>query len=249
VALALALSLNIAHYWLLRHRAPLTLEHRARWLQAACRRVMAAMGIRCHIDGAVPERGVAVSNHLSYLDILIYGAMMPCFFVSKAEVSAWPYFGRAARTGGAIFLDRTKRSAAVLAVQEIGERLKLAVPVLIFPEGTSTDGTEVLRFHTGLFEPAMAAGAPVTAAAIRYTIEGGVPERELCWFGDALFLPHLWKALGTRGFRAEVRFGEPRVYADRRAAAQATWEEVVSMRSLGKAHADSRSIPMPARRN
>ena len=70
-----------------------------------------------------------------------------------------------------------------------------------------------------------------------------IPERELCWFGDAPFLPHLWKALGTPGFSAEVNFGEPRTYTERRAAARETWERVVSMRSSG--NAGSRPAPFP----
>jgi 1-acyl-sn-glycerol-3-phosphate acyltransferase len=110
------------------------------------------------------------------------------------------------------------------------QRLQMPIPVLLFPEGTSTDGSQVLPFHSRLIHPATEAGAPITAAAIRYVIEDGTPERELCWFGDALFLPHLWKTLGTAGFSAEVRFGEPRVYPDRRTAAEATHAEIEAMR-------------------
>jgi hypothetical protein len=73
----------------------------------------------------------------------------------------------------------------------------------------------------------------VTAAAVRYVLEDGVEERELCWFGDAAFLPHLWKALGAAGFTAEVQFGEPRVYPDRRAAADETHAEITAMREAG----------------
>jgi 1-acyl-sn-glycerol-3-phosphate acyltransferase len=231
VPLGLALTANILHLWALRMRGPLSLERRAQWLQNSCRRVMTSMGIRCHIEGAVPASGLVVANHLSYLDILIFGAIMPCFFVSKAEVRRWPYFGWAARSSGALFLDRSKRSSASQVAQQISERLQLPVPVLLFPEGTSSDGSEVRRFHSALFEPAAVSGAPVTAASIRYAIDGGVAERELCWFGDMLFLPHLFKALGTQGFSAAVRFGAPRVYTDRRAAAQAAHDEVAAMRS------------------
>jgi 1-acyl-sn-glycerol-3-phosphate acyltransferase len=109
----------------------------------------------------------------------------------------------------------------------------LPVPVLFFPEGTSTDGSSLVRFHSRLFEPAAVAGAPVTAAAIRYVIEDGTPERALCWFGDESFLPHLWKTLGTAGFSGEVQFGEPRVYSDRRIAAGETHAEIEAMRSGG----------------
>ncbi len=111
----------------------------------------------------------------------------------------------------------------------IGERLKLPVPVLFFPEGTSTDGT-MLRFHSRLFEPAIVAGAPITAASIRYVISDGTPERELCWYGDETSRPHLLKTLNTAGFHAELRFGEPRVYPHRRVAADETFAEISAMR-------------------
>ena len=112
----------------------------------------------------------------------------------------------------------------------MANRLKLQIPVLLFPEGTSTDGSQLLPFHTSLFQPAIAAGAPVTAAAVRYVINGEVSESELCWFGDAPFLPHLWKALGTPGFFAEVMFGAAALYPDRKTAATATHAQVSAMR-------------------
>jgi hypothetical protein len=90
-----------------------------------------------------------------------------------------------------------------------------------------------LRFHTRLIDPAISAGAPITAAAVRYVIDGGIEERELCWYGDMLFLPHLMKTLRTPGFFGEVTFGEPRVYPDRRTAANATHAEITAMRERG----------------
>jgi 1-acyl-sn-glycerol-3-phosphate acyltransferase len=103
--------------------------------------------------------------------------------------------------------------------------------VLLFPEGTSSDGSRVLRFHSSLFEPAFAAAAPITAAAVRYVLEEGKHERDLCWFDDSLFLPHLWKVLGTAGFFAEVTFGEPHGYPNRSAAAEVTHNGVAAMRA------------------
>lgn len=243
MTLAAALAANILHFWLLRLRGPLTLELRALWLQGSCRRVTQSMGLRYSVAGAVPSHGLVVSNHLSHIDILIYGSIMPAFFVSKAEVRRWPYFGRAARTGGAMFVDRSRRSSARMVAQQIAERLILPVPVILFPEGTSTDGSQVLPFHSGLFEPAVMARSPVTAAAIRYVVEGGMPERELCWYGDMLFLPHLIKLLGARGFSAEVRFAEPHVYADRRSAARTTHHEVAAMRGTPDAQSATEAIP------
>jgi len=240
VALAFALAGCVLSYWLFRVRGPLKLVERAQWLHGASCRVLNAVGILPTVRGRPPSRGVVVANHLSYLDIAIISSVMPCFFVSKEEIAAWPYFGRAARTGGTIFIDRRSRASTAVVARQISERLSLPIPVLLFPEGTSSDGSQVLRFHSSLFQPAIAAAAPVTAAAVRYVLEGGGHERDLCWFDDTLFLPHLWKALGTPGFSAEVTFGEPRTYPDRRTAADATHAEVAAMRTDGQLSASSR---------
>jgi 1-acyl-sn-glycerol-3-phosphate acyltransferase len=116
--------------------------------------------------------------------------------------------------------------------EQMSERLSLPipVPVLLFPEGTSTDGAQLLRFHSRLIDPATTAGVPITAAGIRYAIEGGVEERELCWYGDEEFLTHLWKVLGVAGFSAQLRFGEPHIYNDRRVAADQTRAEITVWR-------------------
>ncbi len=230
VALAFALALCVARYWLKRIRGPLTLEQRAVWLQQAVRMILKCLGIAYQVEGQPPARGLVVSNHLSYLDILIISAAMPCFFVAKMEIDRWPFFGKAARTGGTIFVDRSSLASAISVAEQISERLKLPVPVLLFPEGTSTDGAEVLRFHSRLIDPATTAGAPITAAALRYVIEGGVEERELCWYGDEQFATHLWKVLGVVGFSAELRFFEPRIYPDRRTAADETHAKITAWR-------------------
>lgn len=231
VALGLVLAGCIFDYWKLRRNGPLALARRAVWLQASSRKVLACAGIEIHIAGSVPERGLVVANHLGYLDILVFAAVMPCFFVAKSEIAGWPVFGKAARAGGAIFLVRSSRASANTVAEEIVRRLSLPVPVLLFPEGTSTDGSRVLRFHSRLIAPAVDAASPVTAAVLRYSAEGEVEERELCWFGDALFLPHLWRTLGRTGIQAEVRFGEPRLFSDRITAAKETHAEVVAMRT------------------
>jgi 1-acyl-sn-glycerol-3-phosphate acyltransferase len=233
VALVFILALCIPRYWLARLRGPMTLERRALWLQACVRHVLAGMGITYEEEGRPPTRGLVVSNHLSYLDILIIGAAMPCFFVAKVEIGGWPFFGKAARTGGTIFVNRSSMASANSVAGQISERLCLPipVPVLLFPEGTSSDGAQLLRFHSRLIDPATKAGAPITAVGIRYVIEGGVAERELCWFGDQDFLTHLWKVLGVAGFSAQIRFGEPQIYPDRRVAANQTSAEITAWRT------------------
>jgi 1-acyl-sn-glycerol-3-phosphate acyltransferase len=229
VALVLSLALCIVRYWLLRLRGPITLERRALWVQQTARGILTGVGIRYRIDGTPPTHGLVVANHLSYLDILILSAAMPCFFVAKMEIGGWPFFGKAARTGGTIFLDRSSLDSAMTVADQMAERLKLPIPVLLFPEGTSTDG-HMLRFHSRLIDPATTAGAQITTAAIRYVLDDGTPERELCWYGDEQFVPHLMKVMCVAGFSARVRFGQPRVYSDRRVAADATHAEIATMR-------------------
>jgi 1-acyl-sn-glycerol-3-phosphate acyltransferase len=230
VALMSVLALCVVRYWLKRIRGPLTLEMRAVWLQQSAIMILKCMGIGFDVEGQPPACGLVVSNHLSYLDIIIISAAMPCFFVAKMEIGGWPFFGNAARTGGTIFLDRSSLASAMSVADQITERLRLPVPVLLFPEGTSTDGAQVLRFHSRLIDPATTAGAPITAAAIRYVLEGGMKERELCWYGDESFTTHLWKVLGVAGFSAHLHFGEPKIYPDRRTAADETHAEITAWR-------------------
>lgn len=236
VALVTSLILCVIRYWKDRIHGPLTMRQKAQWSQDSSRLILGAVGIHYQVIGDPPKDGLVVCNHLSYLDVLILSAAMPSFFVAKMEISGWPFFGKCARINGTIFLDRSSLSSAMSVAEQMTERLKLPIPVLLFPEGTSTDGSSVLPFHPRLIDPATSTGKPITAAAVRYIIEGGVEERELCWFGDVEFVPHLLKALATPGFSAKVRFGKPHIYPDRRTAANATHAEVNQMR---------RELPLP----
>jgi lyso-ornithine lipid O-acyltransferase len=177
-----------------------------------------------------PAQGLVCSNHLSYLDILVYAATAPCVFVSKREVRRWPAFGLLASCGGTIFLDRQSRASADNAARQMMSVLETGVPILLFPEGTSTDGSEVLRFHPALLEPAVQLGMEISAAAIAWRARGA-EERELCWFGDAPFVPHLFRTLTRTGIVAEVEFfPERNVYSDRKSAALELHEQVEAMR-------------------
>jgi lyso-ornithine lipid O-acyltransferase len=230
VALAITILGCILRAGLKRLRGPLTPIDRARWLHRSAEKVLAAAGIEWRVAGAPPVRGLVVSNHLSYLDVAAFAAAMPCAFVSKIEVNRWPVFGLTARLAGSIFIDRSSRASAEAVALEIAGRLNRSVPILVFPEGTSTDGTKMLQFHSRLFEPAAAAEAPITAAAIGYAANGAHSEAELCWFGDEQFLPNLWKILGLEAVCARVVFAAPRIYPDRRTAARETQAEVEAMR-------------------
>ena len=97
VALVISILACIVRFWLLRLRGSPTLERRALWVQATARNMLASLGIEYTVEGVPPTHGLVVSNHLSYIDILILSAAMPCFFVAKMEIGGWPFFGKAAR--------------------------------------------------------------------------------------------------------------------------------------------------------
>jgi lyso-ornithine lipid O-acyltransferase len=205
---------------------------RAQWLHRSCRIVLRRLGFELRVIGELPTSGLIASNHLSYLDILLYGATVPCVFVSKVEVRDWPLLGLLAALGGTVFIDRKSGASTAEAARRIEELLAAGVLVLVFPEGTSSDGAEVLRFHASLFEPAVRVGAPVTAGAIEYSAGAGATERDLCYYGDISFVPHLIETLQLPEIVATLRFGSPgTVHGDRRQAARQTREAVAGLRA------------------
>jgi 1-acyl-sn-glycerol-3-phosphate acyltransferase len=216
--------------WLRLRFRRLTLADRAAWMQASCALVLRRLKISLAIEGPLPQPGLIVSNHLSYLDILLHGAAGPRIFVSKTEVGSWPLFGWLARCGGTIFIVRGNRSAATEAAIGVEYALRSGVTVVLFPEGTSTDGTTLLPFHSFLFEPAIEAEALVTAAALSYEADNA-EERDLCYYGDIHFKASLLEMLGRDGVRSRIRFdSKPRIYTNRKHAASDTWERVARLR-------------------
>jgi 1-acyl-sn-glycerol-3-phosphate acyltransferase len=194
--------------------------------------VLAALDIRYRVEGQPPAGStLIVANHLSYLDIVIASAALPCAFVAKKEIGSWPAFGPLSKIGGAIFVDRGNRASSWETADEMAARLAEPVPVVLFPEGTSTDGSEVIRFHSTLFAPAVEGGLLVVPAAVFYEISGAATERDLCWFGDDSFLPHLLRVLEITGFTAVIRFGAAEVFPDRQTAAWRSHDAIAGMRA------------------
>lgn len=207
----------------------------AEWLHQTCARAVDAIDVQLQIEGTLPARGLIVSNHLSYLDIVAYSAALPCVFVSKAEIAAWPVFGLYARWAGSVFVQRHDRPDAARANVNVGEALQNGVPVVLFPEGTTTDGQRVLRFHSTMLQPAIDVEAAITPRAIHYELEDGDASREACWWGDMTFVPHLLNLLGKKTIRARIVFGAPiEAHRDRKELSAVLHEQVVSLTSLTK---------------
>ncbi|MEO7318681.1 MAG: lysophospholipid acyltransferase family protein [Chthoniobacteraceae bacterium] len=206
---------------------------RARWLHGCCQRALRVMHIHGTVEGTLPARGLIVANHLSYLDIVTLSAALPCVFVSKAEVSDWPLFGAFARHSGTLFLDRARRGAVGSVAAQMREILAEDLPLVIFPEGTSTNGDTMLPFKSSLFEPVAQLGCPVTAAAISYSIANGSVREEIHWWGTMPLLPHLLKVFAKRRIDVTIRFGEARVRTgDRKTIARELREEVSALRTV-----------------
>jgi lyso-ornithine lipid O-acyltransferase len=195
-----------------------TQPQKAEWLHHLCERALPRFGVELSLRGQVPTRSLLVSNHLSYLDILAFSAALPCVFVSKAEVAAWPIIGRFAEYAGTIFVQRAKPGDGSRANSAIAERLRDGVRVVLFPEGTTTNGEQILRFHSTMLQPAIDAGEAITPCAIRYELDDGKAEDEVCWWGDVPVGSHVLNLLGKRVVKARIAFGEPLAAAGDRKA-------------------------------
>ena len=194
-------------------KQPETRQERADWLHRFCARAMRGMGIEINVSGSFPKRGVVISNHLSYLDIVVYAAIHPCVFVSKAEVAGWPVVGWMTTMSGTVYVARGHGGSAMKAREGMQAAVDAGLPVVFFPEGTTSNGSGLLKFHSGLLAQALDGGAPVTAACIRYGFaEDNGPDvsvaDDVCYWGERNMLGHIFTFLGLRGVRAEVRFAE-----------------------------------------
>lgn len=140
-----------------------------RWWLNACARII---GVRLHVEGApVAGASLIVANHVSWMDIIIIGALQPVSFLSKAEIARWPVIGYLARKAGTVFIARGAGAAG--AARLISERLGTGANVAFFPEGTTSDGTGIRKFHPRLFMTAIESHVPVQPLCLTYPHPNG----------------------------------------------------------------------------
>lgn len=196
------------------------------------RSLLAVMGCRVDCRGTVPEPPFfLVSNHLSYVDVLVLASRLDAVFIAKSEVSGWPVMGHLCRAVGTLFVDRGSRRDLPRVITETERVLARGQGVVLFPEGTSTPGAGVGRFHPGLLETAARARIPVSYATLGYRTAPGTPPAHLavCWWGEMAFGGHLLGLLALPGFTATLTFGDERIReADRKRLAERLWEAVDS---------------------
>lgn len=181
------------------------------------------LGLRIRVAGTPPgrqERGLIIANHMSWLDISVVGADRPVSFIGKSEIAGWPVFGHLARLQRTIFIDRSRRAATADVSQAMGERLAAGESLVLFAEGTTSDGTRLLPLKSSLIgavHQALGAGHaditvwPLMIAYVgRRGIPGGRSERtNLAWYGDTELLPHLDSILRGGPIDVVMEWGAP----------------------------------------
>jgi 1-acyl-sn-glycerol-3-phosphate acyltransferase len=181
----------------------------ARQLSGLCRELAQGLGVEVVVDGRVPADGLVVANHLGFLDVVAMAAAGPCVFVAKREVSGWLLAGAMARQCGTVFVDRERRSGVVAASAGIRRVLEAGVRVVLFPEGTSSEGGRVLPFKSSLLQAAVDARATVTPCGIFYRDSYGKPLRDVTYSGDRSLGESLGALIARRITRVHLAFGSP----------------------------------------
>lgn len=200
-------------------------------------------GMRLTVEGALAKERplLCLSNHISYLDIMILGAVIPGRFVSKAEVRRWPGVGLLALIARTKFIERRGTLARTQA-DTLAKSLERGAPMILFPEGTSSDGNRILPFKSALLAAAQATGgaARVQPVTVTYTALDGLPlgygwQSLVAWYGDMDMASHLWRVLGMGMVSVTVTLHpalDPGQIGDRKALAKYARDVVVSGRSL-----------------
>jgi len=172
------------------------------------------------VRGPVPKGAcIVAANHMSYLDPLAIGQVLPLSAVAKAEITGWPAIGEVLDELGILFVERGKAHSGAVALRRAMRILRNGVPVLVFPEGPTTCGQDVLPFSRGAFGIAQLMRVPVVPATLRYE------SSEACWVGSASLVPHLLKLHRHPRVDAELIFGpplEPLAFPDASSLAAAT---------------------------
>ena len=190
-----------------------------RWARQMCR----ILGIRMTVEGQPPTGAfVLVTNHVSYVDIMVLASRVNSAYVAKADLRGWPLLGRIFGTADTIFIDRGRKRDLLRVIEAVQESLDRGLGVSLFPEGTSGRGDGILRFKPSLLEIAATKSYPVHYATLTYRAPPETSAQQaICWWGAAAFVPHFLALLELPYFEATLRFGSQPIRAgDRKALAE-----------------------------
>ena len=164
----------------------------------------AIVGLKITQLGELPKQGaLVVSNHISWLDIIVIGRYLPAYFVAKSDILNWPVIGYLARQGGTIFIRRGDKQHILATSEKMLWLLKQQHTIIAFPEGTTTAGDVVLNFHASLFQPALLTKTVIQPVAIAYL---GEAKHIAPFIGDDEFVAHLFKMLKLRRVDVQITF-------------------------------------------
>ncbi len=168
------------------------------------RRFSAIVNLCITKQGEPPEQGaLLVSNHVSWLDIIVIGQYLPAYFVAKSDILSWPIIGYLSKQGGTIFIRRGDKKHIKATTEKMVWVLKQNSNIIAFPEGTTTSGDEVLSFHASLFQPALLTRSAIQPVALQYQ---GEAKQQAPFIGDDDFIPHLIKMLSLDKIEVHVSF-------------------------------------------
>lgn len=174
------------------------------WTQFWCSMAWKLLGGHVELLGEAPPTGggMIVSNHMSYLDIMLHGSLFGMRFSPKEEMKKWPIVGPMTGLTNPVWVCRRLRSRSGVAMHEMCEALKGEVPLLVYPEGTNGDGSELLPFKSTCFEAALEVNCPIYPMVTHYLpTDDGTP---LPWVGHIDMWTHFWRVLGLRKFYCRV---------------------------------------------
>lgn len=193
---------------------------RIRWWSS---KMLAVLGVALRVQGTPVNGGsLLVANHISWLDILAVHAVLPhARFVSKADVKAWPLLSHLVEAGGTLYLERERKRDALRVVHAMAQALQAGETVAVFPEGTTSDGRALLRFHANLLQAAIATGTPVQPVALRFSDATDAISRAVEFVGDTTLLQSLWRVVCAERLTVDVVLLAPHqtAHRDRRALA------------------------------
>jgi 1-acyl-sn-glycerol-3-phosphate acyltransferase len=174
------------------------------------RKLLELLGVEARVHGRLAQRGnvLIVANHISWLDIFVINAVEPARFVAKAELARWPLVGGLIRRAGTIFVSRERRHDTRRVNHQAAEALAAGDVVAVFPEGTTTDGAALLKFHASLLQPIVDSHGHVQPMAIAYRDASGA-RSQAPLYGDETFAESFWRVCGASALAVDVVLPAP----------------------------------------
>ena len=215
------------------------------------RKLLRILNILLSIHGARPLEDarnlIVAANHISWVDIFVINATHPSRFIAKAEIRDWPIAGWLSDKAGTIFIRRTRRSDTAKINETMHNVLAEGATIGFFPEGTTTSGDKLLKFHSSLFEPAVANTATIAPAAIRYRASDGEPSAAVAFIGELSFAESIAMIISEKSMIAEITFA-PQIEAaglSRRELALNSEAAIARILNLPLPHAHQRFTDEP----